>query len=134
MTPATYLRILPSGNVLIGKTSQTNSNYMLDVNGNVRASQVTVNTTGADYVFDPGYSLMSLPDLEKYLQSRHHLPGIASAQEMSERGLDVGETQKLLLQKVEELTLYMLAQQKQIGQLERQNKKLERMLKKSSNR
>lgn len=132
-TPQTVLRILPTGNVLINETSQVNSGYKLDINGNVRATEVVVNTTGADFVFKPGYTLMPVPELEKYLRTWHHLPGIASAQEMSEKGLNVGETQKLLLQKVEELTLYMLKQQEQIEQLKRQNKKLGRLLKKQSN-
>lgn len=133
ISTATVLRILPSGNVLIGGTSQVNSGYKLDVGGNVRANEVVVNTTGADFVFKPGYALMPLPELQQYLRTRHHLPGIASAQEMSEKGLNVGDGEKLLLQKVEELTLYMLKQQEQIDQLKKQNKKLERLVKKQSN-
>jgi len=128
----TVLRILPSGNVLIGGTTQVNSGYKLDVSGNLRANEVVVNTTGADFVFKPGYALMPLAELGRYLQTWHHLPGIAPAQEMKEKGLDVGEGEKLLLQKVEELTLYMLEEQKQIDRLKRQNKRLESMLKRQS--
>jgi hypothetical protein len=61
------MRMLSSGNVLIGKTSQTNTSYKLDVNGNGRLNEVVVNTTGADYVFDPGYRLSSLHELETYV-------------------------------------------------------------------
>jgi hypothetical protein len=133
VVPTTFLRILPSGNVLIGETSQVNSSYKLDVSGNVRANELVVNSTGADFVFKPGYALMPVHELEKYLRTWHHLPGIASAEEMSEKGLNVGEAQKLLLQKVEELTLYMLKQQKQIDQLKKQNKRLAGLLKKQPN-
>jgi len=54
------LRITAGGNVLIGKTSQTNSGYLLDVNGNIRANKIVVNTSSADFVFEPCYRLPSL--------------------------------------------------------------------------
>jgi len=98
---------------LIGETSQTNTAYKLDVNGNARIDQVVVNTTGADYVFDPGYRLIPLKELDLYLQ-QHHLPGIAPAGQMQKDGLDLGDNQTRLLAKVEELTLYAIDQQKQI--------------------
>ena len=101
------------GNILIGETSQTNTAYKLDVNGNARIDQVVVNTTGADYVFDPGYRLIPLKELDLYLQ-QHHLPGIAPAGQMQKDGLDLGDNQTRLLAKVEELTLYAIDQQKQI--------------------
>jgi hypothetical protein len=101
------------GNILIGKTSQTNSAYKLDVAGNVRANQVVVNTTGADFVFEPAYYLYPLSMLEKYVKQNHHLPGIPSAQEMHNNGLDIGENQTILLQKVEELTLYLIEKEKE---------------------
>jgi hypothetical protein len=124
VTPTTYMRILAgSGNVLIGKTSQANSGYKLDVNGNARGNEVVVNTTGADFVFEPGYSLMPLTTLDKYLQANHHLPGVAPAQEMTQNGLNVGENQTILLQKVEELTLYVIQQQKEIEELKKQLEK-----------
>jgi hypothetical protein len=119
VTPTTYLRLLPNGNLLIGKTSQANSGYKLDVNGNVRANSVVINTTGADYVFDPGYRLMPLNHLGNYLRLNHHLPGIAPATEMQDQGMNVSETQTALLAKVEELTLYVLQQQKEIDQLKK---------------
>ena len=98
---------------MIGETSQTNTAYKLDVNGNARIDQVVVNTTGADYVFDPGYRLIPLKELDLYLQ-QHHLPGIAPAGQMQKDGLDLGDNQTRLLAKVEELTLYAIDQQKQI--------------------
>jgi hypothetical protein len=104
-----------NGNVLIGKTSQTNTSYKLDVAGTVRANAVTVNTSGADFVFESTYKLFPLTDLKKYIDQNHHLPEIASAQEMQAHGLNVGENQTKLLQKVEELTLYLIDQNKQLA-------------------
>lgn len=113
------------GNLLIGKTSQTNSSYLLDVNGPARANQVVVNTTGADFVFNPGYPLPPLAEVEKYIQANHHLPDIASAAQMQDQGLDLGENQTRLLQKIEELTLYVIDQNKQLEALKKENKRLE---------
>lgn len=102
------MRIHGNGNVLIGKTSQTNSAYMLDVAGSIRSSQVVVNTTGADFVFSPGYRLNSLSGIKRYIDKNHRLPEIPSAKEMLENGLNIGDNEKRLLQKIEELTLYLL--------------------------
>ncbi len=106
------MRILTNGNVLIAKTSQTNSNYKLDVNGVngfVRANEVVVNTTGADFVFEENYPLMSLKDLEQHIKTKKHLPGIPTEKEMKENdGVSLGEMQSKLLQKIEELTLYII--------------------------
>jgi hypothetical protein len=112
------------GNVLIGKTSQTNSSYLLDVNGSARANQVVVNTTGADFVFDPTYRLPSLLTVEKYIQENHHLPDIAPAAQMQDQGINLGENQTRLLQKIEELTLYLIGQNKEIGTLKLENQRL----------
>ncbi|MFI5161959.1 MAG: hypothetical protein ACHQHN_11815 [Sphingobacteriales bacterium] len=68
------MRIHGNGNVLIGKTSQINTSYMLDVAGAIRSSQVVVNTTGADFVFTPAYRLNSLAALKRYIDQNHHLP------------------------------------------------------------
>jgi hypothetical protein len=102
------------GNVLIGKTSQVNTAYILDVAGNIRANQIVVNSTGADFVFTPFYHLHSLSSLKKYIDQNHHLPEIPSAQQMQTDGLNVGDNQVKLLQKVEELTLYTIASDKNI--------------------
>lgn len=104
--------VMQNGNVLIGKTAQTNATYMLDINGNVRANKLTVNTTGADFVFEPGYQLPSLNEVEKFVLTNHHLQGVATAKEMQEEGMELGESQTKLLQKVEELTLYTIEQDK----------------------
>ncbi|TAN15357.1 MAG: hypothetical protein EPN37_09560 [Chitinophagaceae bacterium] len=110
--------ISPSGNVLIGKTSQTNTAYKLDVNGNIRANQVTVNATGADYVLDSSYHLPSLDQLQNFIKANHHLPGIAPAKQMQSEGINLGNNQTQLLKKIKELTLYIIAEDKKNQQLQ----------------
>jgi hypothetical protein len=119
-------KISNNGNVLIGKMTQTNTSYILDVNGFVRANKLVVNTTGADYVFENGYHLRSLKDLDKYVKENHHLPDVTPAKQMNEQGLDVGDNQTLLLKKIEELTLYILQQQKEMEELKTKINRLER--------
>lgn len=96
------------GNVLIGIMTQKNSSYILDVNGTERADGIVVNADGADFVFEPTYKLYSLPALKEFIDQNHHLSEIPSAKEMQKDGLNVGENQVKLLQKVEELTLYLI--------------------------
>ena len=119
------LNITTTGNVLIGKTSQTNSGYMLDINGNTRTNEVVVNTTGADYVFEPGYHLSPLKELETYVHQQHHLPGIAPAVKMQQEGINLGDNQTQLLAKIEELTLYLIQQDKETQALKEKIKTLE---------
>ena len=111
------MRLLYTGNVLIGQTSQVNSSYKLDVNGNVRANQIVVNATGADFVFAPKYKLPSLLNLKRYIDQNHHLPEILTAKQMQADGLNVGDNQIKLLQKVEELTLYLIQKDHEVTQL-----------------
>lgn len=106
------------GNVLIGKTSQTNTSYKLDVNGNIRANQVTVNATGADYVFEPDYHVRSIDSLNNYIQEYHHLPGIPSANQMQGKGNNMGVTQMKILQNEEEMALYIINVNKKVQRLE----------------
>jgi hypothetical protein len=107
-------------NVLIGETSQVNSSYRLDVNGPVRATGVTVNTTGADFVFDSAYQLTPLDKVEAYIRACHHLPGVATAAQMQKDGMEVGEVTTKLLQKVEELTLYAVVSDRKVSEQELQ--------------
>lgn len=105
-----------SGNLLIGKTSQINSAYRLDVNGTIRSNEIRVNLDGADFVFEEKYPLMPLTELEAYVKKNKHLPEIAPAKEMQEQGSNLGDLNTKLLQKIEELTLYVIEQQKLITQ------------------
>ncbi len=89
-------------------------------NGKVYATEVNVmlaSTPFPDYVFAKDYKLMNLSDLEQYINANKHLPGIPSAKDVVNNGnsINLGEMQTVLLQKVEELTLYTIDQQKQIN-------------------
>lgn len=112
------------GNVLIGKTSQASTVYKLDVAGKMRADEIVVNTTGAypDFVFHDDYRLKPLLELEKEIKSQKHLPGIPSEKEATENGIPLGEMQIKLLQKIEELTLYVIEQSREIEKLKKQMK------------
>jgi len=110
-----------SGNVGIGTTNP--GSYMLAVEGTMGARKVQVKQTSwADFVFKPDYQLSPLQELESYISANQHLPGIPSEAEVQKDGIDVGEMNKKLLQKVEELTLYIIRQQKEIDQLKLNNK------------
>jgi hypothetical protein len=106
------------GNVGIGTIVP--GSYRLNVNGKIRANEIVVNTTGADFVFEPTYKLRSLAELEAFIKKYKHLPDIAPAKEMQENGISAGEMQAKLLQKVEELTIYLIEQNKRIVELEKQ--------------
>lgn len=93
--------------------------YTLIVGGKILAEEVRVKLVGdwADYAFKPGYALTSLEDVERFIQTNHHLPDLPSAAEVSETGVGLGTMQSKLLLKIEELTLHMIQQHKTIEQL-----------------
>lgn len=90
--------------------------YALAVKGGLISTRVSVMDIDEwpDYVFGSDYECMSLYELEKYIGLNHHLPEVPSAEEVSEQGIDLGEMNAILLQKVEELTLHVIELQKQI--------------------
>jgi hypothetical protein len=99
-----------NGNVGVGTI---NPSEKLSVNGNIRAKKVIVSQTGwADYVFDSTYRLRPLDEVDNFIRSNKHLPEIISAAEAEQNGIDIGQNQVLLLKKIEELTLYIIAQDK----------------------
>ncbi|MBD3332022.1 hypothetical protein GF356_04160 [candidate division GN15 bacterium] len=98
-----------------------NQELSLDAAGNltIDGQLTTATQTIPDYVFDESYELMSLAELQDFIQSNGHLPRIPTADEYAQRGgVNVSELQILLLEKIEELTLYTLEQNKRIEQLE----------------
>ncbi|TKG87812.1 hypothetical protein EYV94_27960 [Puteibacter caeruleilacunae] len=90
----------------------------LDVVGTIRAEEIKVALNEApDYVFEDDYKLKSLEEVEEYVKEHRHLPGIASAKEMEKEGVGLAEMNKLLLEKVEELTLYSITLSKENQEL-----------------
>ncbi|GAA0548825.1 hypothetical protein GCM10009415_33740 [Chitinophaga japonensis] len=105
------IRITPSGNVGIGTT--ITGEYKLAVEGTIGARKMKVTQAAwADFVFRPDYKLPTLQEVEQFVNEHQHLPDVPSEKEVAENGLDLGEMNKKLLQKVEELTLYLIQQQK----------------------
>ncbi len=91
----------------------------LTVKGNIHAEEVKVDLSvpGPDYVFKEGYDLKSLGEVQNYIEEHGHLPNIPSAQEMEANGIQLGEMDMKLLEKIEELMLYVLKQQEDIKYL-----------------
>jgi len=115
-----------SGNVGIGTTNP--GTYKLAVNGAIGANEVIVtNTSGwSDYVFQPSYRLRPLREVNAYIRANHHLPDIPSESEVQEKGVSVGEMQKKLLAKVEELTLHLIRQEQENQELRDRIARLEK--------
>lgn len=105
-----------AGNLGLG--TQQMDGYKLAVNGKVRAREIKVEVANwPDYVFDEDYELKSLGEIEQFIKVNKHLPEIPSARQIQKDGLELGEMNKLLLKKIEELTLLLIAQQKQVEEL-----------------
>lgn len=86
----------------------------------ISAGEIIVQTSWADYVFENDYDLMPLEDVEMFIDSNQHLPGVPSAAEVQNNGVSLGESQAKLLEKIEELTLYLIEQNKNIAELKQQ--------------
>jgi hypothetical protein len=105
------VRINKDGDVGIGTSTP---NAKLAVNGKIRAQEIKVETANwPDYVFTKGYHLPSLEETEQHIKEKGHLPGIPSAEEVKANGVDLGEMNAKLLQKIEELTLLLIEKDKE---------------------
>jgi len=116
-----HLSILNSGEVGIG-TSSVPSGYKLAIQGKAIMEEIKVelNSNWPDYVFADNYQLGSLAELESYVKENKHLPGIPSQKEVEKEGILVGEMQGKFLEKIEELTLYLIEQNKKIDRQEKE--------------
>lgn len=129
------LVIKSDGRVCIG-TSTAATGYQLSIGGKAACTEVLVDAVvnWPDYVFTEDYNLMSLQELEQSIRQNNHLPGIPSAKEVGENGVMLGDMQKKLLEKIEQLTLYTIEQDKQITELQKKVETLEKAGKRNSKR
>ncbi|NQY29043.1 MAG: hypothetical protein HRT69_06180 [Flavobacteriaceae bacterium] len=108
------MKINTDGNVGIGTTNP--GAYKLAVNGNIHTKEVKVDLVGwSDFVFEKDYRLPTLKEVAQHIQEKGHLKDIPSAKEVAKNGIFLGEMNAKLLQKIEELTLYTLAQEEKIN-------------------
>lgn len=107
--------------IAIGSSTVANG-FTLSVSGKVITEEVQIQlkTAWPDYVFRKNYSLIPLAELENFVQQHQHLPNIPSAADVEKNGLVVGDMQKRMMEKIEELTLYIIQQDKRIRELEKQ--------------
>lgn len=96
-------------------------------------TKIVVENGWADYVFDEGYQLKPLREVADYVHVNHHLPDVPTAADIKKTGVNVGETETMLLKKIEELTLYLIEKDKQLQLQEERLKVVEQQLKTTKN-
>ena len=117
-----------SGNLGIGIVNPINK---LDVNGTIHSKEVKVDMNGwSDFVFKKEYNLPTLEEVEKHIAKKGHLENIPSEKEVSENGISLGEMNAKLLQKIEELTLYLIEMKKENESLKSNQVLLEKRIEK----
>ena len=121
-----HIKFSNTGQVGIGITSIP-SGYKLAVDGKIICEELRVRLSQdwPDYVFDENYHLPTLSEVQRHIKKEKCLPGIPNAAQMEAEGMEVGEMQSMMMQKIEELTLYIIEQDKKISQLQQQLLKLE---------
>ena len=122
-TSSSLLMDLVVGNAFTANSANIGNGFICSATGQVKAKEIRVTLTGwSDFVFDDGYQLPSLEQLERYVKENRHLPDVPTETEVKQGGVDLGQMNALLLQKVEELTLYIIDLQKQIDELKKNKK------------
>lgn len=116
ITWATPLTIFNDGYVSIG-TDTYDANYILNVCGNIKAEKFLIDADWCDYVFDEKYPLKSINELENFIKKYSRLPNIPSQQEVESKGIEVSEILKLQMEKIEELSLYVIQLNKELSKL-----------------
>ena len=108
----------------------SNGANTLNVNGRIRAKEIKVELVGtwADYVFAPDYKLRPLEDLEKYISENHHLPNVPPAAEIECTSIDIASMMTTQMEKIEELTLYMIEMNQKVETLQRENEILKQQI------
>ena len=120
---STRLSILGDGRVRIGggMGPDGDATAKLSVDGTVYARKLKITqATWADFVFEKDYKLLSLKEVDDFIRKNKHLPGVPAAVEVLNKPIDLSETQTLLLKKIEELTLYIIQQEKKLDQLQKE--------------
>lgn len=130
-------RVLKNGSTYIGDKAPLatgpHGNAKLAVDGKILAKEIYVNIHNSvwpDYVFEKSYKLLSTTELENYIFKNKHLPGVPSAKNIEETGLNISEMQKIQMEKLEEIFLYVIKQQKEIDDLKKQNEDLKKFINK----
>ncbi|WP_205529708.1 hypothetical protein [Pedobacter chitinilyticus] len=96
----------------------------LSVNGKIRAKEIKVELADwPDYVFEEGYQKLSLAEIEQFIKQNKHLPGVPTAKQVEQEGVELGEMNKVLLKKIEELTLHLIEKEKKLDQFNTDLKK-----------
>lgn len=118
------LRIFSDGKLTINRSTASDYNLgikgTLGVDGTITATRLEIvdpSLVWADYVFSADYNLKSLPEIELYIQANSHLPNVPSAEEIKENGINVADMNRILMEKIEELTLHVIELNKEVEAL-----------------